>query len=146
MSFDETRQRFLDFRRRLYEQHDLSAIDDIVHPHFTSHNPLVPGRGIAAYKAFVQGVFFRGVPDMRPVSQQILVEGERLMAMTNWQATHTGTFLGVPPTGKALHFKTADLYLLRDGLLAEHWDIVDRLDASLALGLIKPAGSAEKTP
>ena len=107
MSFDETRQRFLDFRRRLYEQHDLSAIDDMIHPHFTSHNPLVPGRGIAAYKAFVQDVFFRGVPDMRPVGQHVLVEGERLMAMTSWQATHTGTFIGVSATGKALQFITS---------------------------------------
>ena len=72
------------------------------------------------------------------MSQQVLVEGERLMAMTRWQATHTGTFLGVPATGKALHFETADLYRLRDGLLVEHWDVVDRLDASIALGLIYP--------
>lgn len=139
MTNDETRQRFLDLRKRLYEHHDLSAVDAYLHPHFKSHNPLVGGSGIGGYKTFVRSLFFEGVPDLRPVSQEVLVEGARLMAMTQWQATHTGMFLGVAPTGQALQFATADLYHLRDGLLHEHWDVVDRLDASLALGLIRSA-------
>ena len=141
MRNDEIRQRFLDFRRRLYGQHDLGAVDAHLDPQFVSHNPLVRGSGVAAYKGFVEGVFFRGVPDLHPVSQRVLVEGDQLMAMTRWQATHSGPFLGVPATGKALQFATADLFRLRDGLLAEHWDVVDRLDASIALGLVRPAAA-----
>jgi predicted ester cyclase len=139
MTTSDMRQRYLDFRRRLYEEHDLSTVEEIIHPEFTSHNPLGPGKGVAAYKSFVQNTFFTGVPDLLPVTQQIVVEGEQLMAMTQWQATHTGSFLGVAPTGKTLHFQTADLYRIEDGLLREHWDVVDRLDASLALGLIRPS-------
>jgi hypothetical protein len=44
-----------------------------------------------------------------------------------------------------LQFKTADRYQLRDGLFFEHWDVVDRLDASLAMGLIRPASAAGNT-
>jgi predicted ester cyclase len=65
------------------------------------------------------------------------------MAMTDWEGTHGGPFLGVPATGAALQFKTADRYQLRDGLLFEHWDVVDRLDASRAIGVIGP-GTAVK--
>ena len=139
MTSDDMRQRFLDLRKALYERHDLSAVDAVIHPDFISHNPLVPGQGIAAYKSFVQSLFFKGVPDLRPLNQQVVVEDDRLMAMTRWQATHTGVFLGVAPTGKVLHFETADLYRIEDGLLREHWDVVDRLDASVALGLLRPA-------
>lgn len=146
MKSDEIRRRFLDFRMRLYEQHDLSAIETHLHPDFISHNPLISGSGPAAYKTFVQSVLFRGVPNLRAVRQQVLVEGERLMAMTGWEATHTGLFLGVPPTGRAIRFQTADLYEVRDGLLLEHWDVVDRLDASFALGLIDPKGPLIPVP
>src|SRR5437868_1143994 len=99
MNANEIRHRFLDFRRRLYVNHDLSAVDDYLHPEFRSESPFIREVGIAAYKHFVQG-FYRGVPDLRPVEQFVLVEGCRLMAMTSWTATHTGSFLGREPTGK----------------------------------------------
>ena len=147
-----TRERFLDFRRRLYGAHDLTAVDDHVHPEFSSHSENVRPRLEAArqaalaadvlhidvrpaYKEFVK-TFYVGVPDLRPVSQEILVEDTGLMAMTLWEATHTGVFFGVPATGRALHFATADRYRLQDGLLVEHWDVVDALDAWVALGIV----------
>lgn len=58
------------------------------------------------------------------------------MAMTLWEGTHTGVFMGVPPTGKALRFSSADRYRLQDGLLIEHWDVVDELEAWIALGIV----------
>jgi len=132
---DEMKHRFLDFRRRLYAEHDLTAVDAYIHPDFSSHNPLVSGPGRAAYKAFVQ-MLHQGVPDLTPVAQHLIVEGSWLMAMTDWVGTHRGTFLGAPASGAVLSFKTADRYELRDGMLFEHWDVVDRLDAMVGLGLL----------
>ncbi|MET4247181.1 ester cyclase [Bradyrhizobium sp. LA6.7] len=140
-STEVVRQRFLDFRRRLYEEHDLTAVDVYIHPEFTSYSPLIKGRGRAAYKVFVQ-ILHRGVPNLRPVTQHVVVEPEFIMAMTEWVGTHGGPFLGAPATGATLQFKTADRYQIRDGLFFEHWDVVDRLEASLAMGLIRPASSA----
>jgi predicted ester cyclase len=137
----DLRSKFLDFRRRLYEERDLTAVDTYVHPEFTSHNALIKGRGRDAYKTFVQ-MLHTGVPDLRPVTQHVVVEAGVLMSMTNWVGTHGGPFLGVPATGVKLHFCTADRYHVRDGLFFEHWDIVDRLDASLEIGLIFAASSA----
>lgn len=150
-----TRERFLDFRSRLYDRHDLSAVDEHMHPEFSSHSPNVrplleaarSGGGPhvdvrPAYKEFVK-TFYVGLPDLRPVRQEVMVEDEGLMAMTRWEATHTGVFFGVPPTGKALHFSTADRYRLQDGLLVEHWDVVDAQEAWLALGIVvRPGPSA----
>ncbi|SED80776.1 SnoaL-like polyketide cyclase [Rhizobiales bacterium GAS188] len=146
-------QRFLDFRRRLYDDHDLTAVDEYLHPEFISHSPNIkPGIDAhrefvrtygppgpvdvrPAYKAFVQA-FHAGFPDLKPVNQKILVEGDRLIAMTQWEGTHAGPFRGVPATGKSLHFATSDLYRVSDHLLVEHWDVVDALDAWIALGLV----------
>jgi predicted ester cyclase len=146
------RERFLDFRHRLYNAHDLTGVDDYLHPGFSSHSanvrPLLEAARQAAlaidasqvdvrpaYKEFVK-IFYVGVPDLKPVSQEVLVEDARLMAMTRWEATHTGVFFGVPPTGKTLHFCTSDCYRLQDGLLMEHWDVVDALEAWIALGIV----------
>ncbi|MGJ7536566.1 MULTISPECIES: ester cyclase [unclassified Variovorax] len=152
------RERFLDFRRRLYNAHDLTAIDDHLHPEFSSHSanvrPLLEAARQAAlaadvphidvrpaYKEFAK-TFHVGLPDLRPVRQEVLVEEASLMAMTFWEGTHTGVFFGVPATGKVLHFSTADRYRLQDGLLIEHWDVVDALEAWIALGIVVRPGGA----
>ena len=152
------RERFLDFRRRLYGAHDLTAVDDHLHPEFSSHSGNVRPRLEAArqaalaadaprvdvrpaYKEFVK-TFYVGVPDLRPVSQELVAEDAGLMAMTLWEATHTGVFFGVPATGKALRFATADRYRLQDGLLVEHWDVVDALEAWISLGIVVRRESA----
>lgn len=149
------RERFLDFRSRLYDQHDLTVVDEHLHPEFSSHSPnvrplLEAARSTGAprpdvrpaYKEFVKA-FYVGLPDLKPMRQEIMVEDEGLMAMTQWEATHTGVFFGVPATGKALHFSTADRYRLQDGLLVEHWDVVDVLEAWLALGIVVRPGAAQ---
>lgn len=135
MSPQELKHRFLEFRRRLYGDHDLEAIDEFIHPDFVSASPLVLAPGREAYKDFVRG-FHTGVPDLRTVTQHVIAEEDRLMSMTDWEATHSGAFLGVPATGQRLHFSTADCYEFRDGLIFRHWDVVDRLSASVALGLL----------
>lgn len=131
---EEVRQRFVAFRERLYGRHDLAAVDEMVHPDFISDSPLI-APGIAGYKAFAR-MLQAALPDLRALRQDVVVEGDRLMAMAQWQGTHRGPLLGAAPTGAVLRFATADLYRLRDGRLAEHRDVVDRLDASIALGLV----------
>jgi len=33
---------------------------------------------------------------------------------------HNGSFLGVPPTGKKIHFETLDAMRVKNGKIAEH--------------------------
>lgn len=137
MVLNDARERLLSFRKRLYTDHDLTAVDEYLHPDFESDSPLITQPGREAYKQFI-GMLYDGLSDLRPVEQTILVEKESMMAMTSWRATHTGPFLGVAGTGKTLAFKTADRYELCDGLFYRHWDVVDRLEASIAIGLLQP--------
>ena len=125
--------RMVDFRRRLYVDRDLGAVVDYIHPDFKSHIALV-APGIAGYKAFAAG-FHHGMPDLHPDIRHVLAEDDRVVTFIHWQATHTGTFLGVPATGKKITFETADIYRAHDGLFVEHWDVVDRLSVASTLGL-----------
>lgn len=135
---NDPRDRLVAFRKRLYIDHDLAAVDEYLHPEFTSDSPLIAEPGRQAYKQFIRKLY-DGLPDLHPAEQTILVEQDSMMAMTSWRATHKGPFLGIAATGKTLAFKTADRYKLRDGLLYRHWDVVDRLDASVAIGLLQPS-------
>ena len=42
--------------------------------------------------------------------------------------THTGEYLGVPATGKALTLRVMDFYRCADGRIMENWVFLDYLD------------------
>jgi predicted ester cyclase len=47
---------------------------------------------------------------------------------------HHGPFMGIPATGKSATVSGIDIHLLRNGKLAEHWDVVDILSLLQQLG------------
>ncbi|MBA2571263.1 MAG: ester cyclase, partial [Chloroflexi bacterium] len=55
-----------------------------------------------------------------------------------WTATgaHTGSFMGIPPTGNRFTIAGIDIHSVREGRLAEHWHVVDQLALLQQLGII----------
>jgi predicted ester cyclase len=49
--------------------------------------------------------------------------------------THTGDFLGIPPTGKRATIRVMDMVRYRDGRIAEHWSVVDIAGVRAQLGV-----------
>jgi predicted ester cyclase len=43
------------------------------------------------------------------------------------RGTHLVEWFGVPPTGKTVVARGIDIHLIRDGRMAENWDVVDML-------------------
>jgi predicted ester cyclase len=52
-----------------------------------------------------------------------------------YQGTHTGTFLGVPPTGNLVRFETLDAMRVVDGRIVEHWGVANLLSAMRQIGV-----------
>jgi predicted ester cyclase len=53
-----------------------------------------------------------------------------------------GEFLGLPPTGKSYTIQGVDIHQLRDGRMAEHWDVVDMYGFLIQLGVVPaPSGA-----
>ena len=58
---------------------------------------------------------------------------------TTTNGTHEGGFIfapGVPPTGKQVSFKTADMYRISNGQMVEHWDVIEILDLMAQIGAV----------
>ena len=81
------------------------------------------------------GVFLEGFPDLHlevlgssadegMVAQRILFTG-----------THTGSFRGLPPTGRAVRFAGLEINRMIDGKVAEHWVQLDAVTLFEQLGL-----------
>jgi steroid delta-isomerase-like uncharacterized protein len=82
-----------------------------------------------AYSAF---------PDMHGTLEDLVAEGDKVVTRNTLRATHSGTFLGIPPTGKQVEFSLIDIYRLVNGKIAAHWGLTDMLGLMQQLGIVPP--------
>jgi steroid delta-isomerase-like uncharacterized protein len=93
--------------------------DEIMAEDFVLHHPMVPP-GRAAYARSVE-ILREGFPDLREEVLDLVAEGDRVVARYIERGTHTGTFFGLPPSGRAYEKHGLALYRLAGGRLAEVW-------------------------
>ena len=60
------------------------------------------------------------------------------MARSITLGTHTGAFMGHPPTGRRFHAGGIDVFRIAEGKLVERWGQFDTLGMLQQLGLYRP--------
>jgi predicted ester cyclase len=136
---EANKQLYRGFIEDVWNKRDPSAADRYLAPNFVEHNPNLPP-GLAGRKEFAESVQ-AAFSDYHAEIQEVLAEGDMVVARVLWTGTQDGPYRGRPPTGKRLRFSTADFFRVESGKLAEHWDVVDSLSRAIALGLV-PAPKA----
>lgn len=114
------------FVEEVFDEHNMSAVDKYYTQDLMQRNPQV-GNGSEGFKQFF-GPFFEGLPDSYTTVGHMIAEDNLVMAFLNTTATQTGEYLGAPPTNKTIVMRTADLFRIKDGIIVEHWDVVDSLN------------------
>jgi steroid delta-isomerase-like uncharacterized protein len=130
---------------RLYEevvnQGRLEVLDEIASPDHLEHNPL-PGQtqgreGLKQRASMVRAAF-----NPHFTLEHVLADGEKVAVMWTNRGTHVGEWFGMPATGKSVVAHGVDIFLMRDGRLAEHWDVVDVTDFLVQTGALPaPSGA-----
>jgi steroid delta-isomerase-like uncharacterized protein len=109
-------------RRHLEEAVNLGRPEvwvDIMAEDFVIHHPLVePGR--ASYAAAL-GLLRAGFPDLTVEVLDLVAENDRVVVRYMERGTHTGDFMGLPPTGRSYEKHGFALYRVANGRLAECW-------------------------
>ena len=128
-----------DFVRRVYSEvsaGNLDALDELLADDLVEHE-VIPG--LAPNKEGVKQFFamFRaGFSDLQMEPHEMLSEGDIVCARVITTGTHTGEFMGVPPTGKRIEMDTIDIVRVRDGQAVEHWGVTDTMTMMQQLGAI----------
>src|SRR5271163_4757699 len=77
--------------------------------------------------------------DLRFELQEIVAEEGVVMAAATMTGQHTGTFNGIPPTGKVIRHKQVHVFRISDGRITHHRAVRDDLGLLLQLGW-RPGG------
>ena len=121
---------------RLFNTGELALADELVSADFLNHDapPDVP-RGPAGLRGIVT-MLRTAFPDIHYETAEVLGEGDKVVVRTIMRGTHTGPFMGIPPTGRS--FVQEQIHLLRfvDGKAVEHRAVRDDLGMLQQLGVI----------
>lgn len=113
------------------------AVDRYVVEEYIQHQPGLPN-GRKPFKDYLK-MLVTAFPDYSGEIESIVTEGDLVSFHFKWTGTHTGTFMGVPATGKKISRRTADVLRMNsDGKITEHWGVVDQVEMLKELGLLNP--------
>lgn len=114
-----------DVIRRLLADADRGAVDVDAYyaPEYVDHTPSAI-RAQAAGRAGVREafrLFHEAFPDTRHTIEDLLAEGDRVVARISARGTHTGPLFGHAPTGRVVTLTGITIYRLQAGRIVERW-------------------------
>lgn len=70
-------------------------------------------------------MFTGAFPDVEITIHDVIAAGDRVAVRWSSLGTHLGPHLGFPPTGKSLVLDGATIGIIRDGKIAQAWNMMD---------------------
>lgn len=114
---------------------DLDVVDEVVADDVVIRGTEGEIRGRDALKADT-AKYLGAFPDLTVALEDLIAEGDRVVARTTVRGTHTGELEGIPPTGRAVEVADVDIYRIQEGKVVEAWYQFDRFAMMQQLGLI----------
>jgi steroid delta-isomerase-like uncharacterized protein len=117
-------------------RNDLDALDELVASDITDHDP-APGQGpglegVKGYFSSLHAAF----PDVHMDVEDMIAEGDKVVAQVSVSGTHQGEFVGIAPTGNRVTITGIDILRITDGKVVEHWGRFDDLGMMQQLGVM----------
>jgi predicted ester cyclase len=133
----DAKQVFERFQREVVSGRNLDAADALVADDVVSHNPL-PGQapGRAGLKDTLRRLH-AAFPDLTCTTHALVAEGDLVAGRFSVRGTHRGEFIGITPTGRALHYEEMIFVRVAGGRIVEHWSVADVLQMMLDLGAVE---------
>jgi steroid delta-isomerase-like uncharacterized protein len=75
-------------------------------------------------------------PDAHHVVEDLIAEGDKVVARVTTRGTHRGEIMGIPPTGKRVSWTWIEIDRIADDRIVECWDNSDDLGLMQQLGAI----------
>lgn len=105
---------------------DIDALAEVASADYLDHAAF-PGQapGLAGLKQRAATLF--EALDPHWTIHDMIAERDIVVLRWSHTGTHVGTFLGIPPTGRAFTMRGIDVYRVTNGKMTEHWNVVDML-------------------
>ena len=113
---------------------NVDLADEVLAPNYANR---MTGADLAAFKGMLTGMR-SALSDARFDVDELVAEGDAVVARWKMEATHSGSLMGEVPTGKKISARGLTYYRLKDGKIVED-DPMSTPDLMQALGIQMPA-------
>lgn len=97
MSTEENKARVHRFYEEVFNRKNMAALDEFIDPQAIDHSaPAGAPGGIEGARQFAD-MFLTAFPDGRFIVENLIAEGDQVVARLTQSGTHQGIFLGIPP-------------------------------------------------
>jgi predicted SnoaL-like aldol condensation-catalyzing enzyme len=116
----------LRFIEEVFVNQDPKAVDELAAEDFTPHTfgKLPPGREPLKQAMQRAGA---GVSDAKFEIHDVIADKDRVAVRLTTRARHTGTFMGMEPSGNEYSIDEIHIFRIEDGQVVEHWHEFDKL-------------------
>jgi steroid delta-isomerase-like uncharacterized protein len=134
--------------RRLFEEvwnkGHVAVADELIAPAYTHHDSSTPdvGRGPESEKKRVT-LYRNAFPDIRFTIEDLLAEGETVVARWSCRGTHKGELNGIAATGKQFNIAGVSIARFTNGKMFEGYVNWDALSLMQQLGVVPEIGRAK---
>jgi steroid delta-isomerase-like uncharacterized protein len=116
--------------------HLAKTIDELVAPDAVIRTPLpIDATGAELLKQ-VWAMLFTVYPDIHLTVDDVIAEGDKVVARNTVTGTHRGEFMGVASTGKSVTYNEIFIFRFADGRVVETWGVVDVYAQMKQIGVI----------
>ena len=122
-----------------FNQGNLDVVDKLLTPDHSTHNDFGGvsngPQGLKCLIAMLRNAF----PDLHCTLDDEIKQGVKLAAHWTMRGTHTGLFMGNPPTGRPVEAQGIIFARTENDRIVEDWTLVDQMSILQQLGLIPPS-------
>ena len=88
--------------------------------------------------------FRRGFPDVVSTIEDLIAEGDKVVARWRSRATHQGEYMGIAPSGNEVEFTGISFYRVEGGKIVQSWNIEDQLGLMRQIEVVPEPGQSEE--
>jgi steroid delta-isomerase-like uncharacterized protein len=123
--------------QEIYNSNDLNSLGEVLAEDVRTPK-IMPGLapGLEGSRQ-VHAKTLIGMPDWHTEIDDLIAEGDKVVARITMTGTHTGDFWGIPATGKSVEFTGIYIVRIAGGKIVEHWGEEDGVSLLTQLGVLK---------
>jgi steroid delta-isomerase-like uncharacterized protein len=127
--------------RRTFEEvwnkGNLQIADELFSANYIHHDPSTPDLGRGADSEKKRASLYRNAfPDLRLTVEDLIADGEKVVARWSCHGTHKGELGGIAPTGKQFTISGVTIARFEHGKMVEGWINWDSLGLMQQLGVV----------
>lgn len=140
MSTHDLKSLYREYVEEVWHRRNIAAADEYFTDDVVDHAaPPQQGPGLAGLKATF-AMFLEAFPDFHITIEDLIAEGDKLVARVSFTGTHRGAYHGIPATNRAIASGGTHIVRYVGKRVAEHWAHSDDLRTRQQLGLLPAPG------